>query len=139
MVELSTATLGDFNGQITLSPLSENAQPFCGVLTDVVINLSGSIKLLGDFNDDSIVDKLDIDLMRMAVIAMTSDALFNVDGLDDPNIPNEADFVELANRFGMTFPSVVPSSNVPEPATLVILSVPMLLRISRRLTRRRTG
>ena len=49
----------------------------------------------GDFNNDNMVDNLDIDLMRDAVINMTSDSQFNVDGLGDPDIPDESDFDHL--------------------------------------------
>jgi len=49
----------------------------------------------GDFNHDSAVDDADIDLLRLAVINMTSDAAFNVDGIGDENIPDESDFAFL--------------------------------------------
>ena len=83
--------------------------------------------LLGDFNNDSVVNRDDIDLIRNAVLNMTSDPIFNVDGVDG-DIPTESDFdfliediigtgrgdgdlnkiinfedfVPLANNFGMT-------------------------------------
>ena len=46
---------------------------------------------LGDLNLDNIVNCADIDVMRDAVIAMTSDPIFNVDGVGG-NIPDEDDF-----------------------------------------------
>ena len=49
----------------------------------------------GDFNNDNFIDDLDIDLLRGAVISATSDPQFNVDGLNDPNIPDAADFAHL--------------------------------------------
>ena len=60
--------------------------------------------LPGDFNNDERVDNLDIDILRGAVINMTSDAQFNVDGSGDPNIPNEGDFDFLISSLIGTLP-----------------------------------
>jgi hypothetical protein len=62
-------------------------------------------RLLGDFNGDGKVDDVDIDLLRDAILGMSSDVKFNVNGLGDPNTPDEADFtymieVILATAFG---------------------------------------
>ena len=59
----------------------------------------------GDFNSDCAIDQIDIDLLRLAVINMTSDPDFNVDGIGVFNIPDAADFdhmitVILATGFG---------------------------------------
>ena len=45
-----------------------------------------------DFNGDSNCDDVDIDLLADAVRNGTSDSQFNVDGLGDLNIPDDADF-----------------------------------------------
>ena len=45
-----------------------------------------------DFNASTTCDDVDIDLLAAAVRNGTSDAQFNVDGLGDPNIPDDADF-----------------------------------------------
>ena len=45
-----------------------------------------------DFNSSGGCDDADIDLLADAVRNGTSDAKFNVDGLGDPNIPDDADF-----------------------------------------------
>ena len=45
-----------------------------------------------DFNADSNCDDVDIDLLASAVRNGTSDSKFNVDGVGDPNIPDDADF-----------------------------------------------
>ena len=45
-----------------------------------------------DFNSDTLCDDVDIDLLAAAVRNGTSDSKFNVDGLGDPNIPDDADF-----------------------------------------------
>ena len=47
--------------------------------------------LLGDANFDNVVDGDDIDLMREAILNLTSDPIFNVDGIGS-DIPDEADF-----------------------------------------------
>ena len=59
----------------------------------------------GDFNGDKIVDNLDIDLLRTAVIANSSDANFNIDGLGDLNVPDEADFDFLISNIIRTEPA----------------------------------
>lgn len=46
---------------------------------------------LGDFNNDNLVNCDDIDLIRSAILATTSDPIFNVDGAGG-DIPTEADF-----------------------------------------------
>ena len=139
-----------------------------------------------DFNADSNCNEVDIDLLADAVRNGTSDSQFNVDGLGDPNIPDDADFdfyitddsmlstglgdhdlnmivnfndfvvlsnnfgvtptgwgqgngntdettnfndfVRLSNNFGMNFAS---DSNVPEPATLVVLGLAVMAGIRR--------
>lgn len=45
-----------------------------------------------DFNSNSLCDQVDIDLIAAAVRNMTSDSEFNVDGLGDPDIPDNNDF-----------------------------------------------
>ena len=45
-----------------------------------------------DFSSDSLCDDVDIDLLAAAVRNGTSDSKFNVDGLGDANIPDDADF-----------------------------------------------
>ncbi|MEM7146989.1 MAG: choice-of-anchor D domain-containing protein [Verrucomicrobiota bacterium] len=42
-VSLSAATLGSFNGTITLNPRSQNASGFDGALTNVVLNIRGEV------------------------------------------------------------------------------------------------
>ena len=58
--------------------------------------------LPGDLNNDYTVDNLDIDLMRDAVINMTSDSKFNVDAQGHPNVPDSNDF-----DFYITDPSML--------------------------------
>lgn len=55
-----------------------------------LVSLSHSLPC--DFNVSSACDDSDIDLLAAAVRNGTSDAKFNVDGLGDPNIPDDADF-----------------------------------------------
>ena len=45
-----------------------------------------------DFNSDTVCNDVDIDLLAAAVREASSDLQFNVDGLGDPNIPDDADF-----------------------------------------------
>ena len=45
-----------------------------------------------DFSGDGECNEIDIDLLADAVRNDTSDSQFNVDGLGDPNIPDDADF-----------------------------------------------
>ena len=53
---------------------------------------SGTGGMACDFNADSSCDVVDIDLLADAVRNGTTDLQFNVDGLGDPNIPDDADF-----------------------------------------------
>ena len=63
-----------------------------------------SVAQVADFNNDGVVDGLDIDLMRDAVINMTNDSQFNVDGIGDPDVPDEGDFNFLLNSIINTGP-----------------------------------
>ena len=59
----------------------------------------------GDFNSDCLVNDIDIDLLRQAILNLTSDAKFNLDGIGDPTVPDSNDFthmieVTLATAFG---------------------------------------
>ena len=47
--------------------------------------------LPGDFDSDGVVNCDDIDLIRDAILASTSDSIFDVDGMDS-DIPTESDF-----------------------------------------------
>ena len=47
--------------------------------------------VLGDFNNDSVVDHDDIDLIRNAILNVTSDPIFDIDGSGN-DIPDVADF-----------------------------------------------
>ena len=53
---------------------------------------NGSGGLACDFDNSTTCDDADIDLLAAAVRNGTSDSQFNVDGLGDPNIPDNADF-----------------------------------------------
>ena len=58
-----------------------------------------------DMDGNSVCDAADIDLMRAAINAGTSDSKFNVDGVGG-SVPNMADLIELvtgANFFGTQF------------------------------------
>ena len=64
----------------------------CGFrLSKEFADKNGGVWPLPDFNNDNVVDDLDIDLLRNAIISATSDPIFDVDGLDG-NIPTESDF-----------------------------------------------
>ena len=46
----------------------------------------------GDFNHDCLLDQPDIDLLRDAILAATSNGEFNVDGANNPTVPDSNDF-----------------------------------------------
>lgn len=56
-----------------------------------------SVAQVGDFNSDGVVDDIDIDLVRYAVINMTNDSQFDIDGIGNPNVPDDGDFIFLVN------------------------------------------
>lgn len=64
-----------------------------------------TVSIKCDMDGNSVCDAADIDLMRAAINAGTSDSKFNVDGVGG-SVPNMADLIELvtgANFFGTQF------------------------------------
>ena len=79
----------DFDGLLDNSGTPHDKFGDYALLVSVVDMIPLSV--LGDFNNDSLVNNDDIDLMRNAIGAMISDHIYNVDLLNG-DTPTEADF-----------------------------------------------
>ena len=171
-----------YDEALTAQQVSDNFDD--GVAAGIPLSGGG---LPCDFSSDDICNQTDIDLIAAAVRNMTSDSQFNVDGVGDPNVPdnndfnfyitndtmigtghgdanldflvNFVDFVNLSNNFGSSGTgwltgnfntddvsnfndfvllsnnfgiSFVSGSNVPEPASLGVITLITLSILRRR-------
>ena len=110
---------------ISLAGKSENETGFSQSLPILSATISGKVAVLGDFNDNNILEVEDLDLLTLALGEMSADALFdvNLNGtfdeadrihwieslsgslLGDTDLNGSVDFLDflaLANGFGMS-------------------------------------
>ncbi|MEM9295022.1 MAG: dockerin type I domain-containing protein [Planctomycetota bacterium] len=124
---LDLTNAGTFSSTFTLDLADHAAILGANDLPDLTVQLLATVGdpvLLGDANDDGVVDLLDFDILASNFNTNTangaSDGDFNGDGTVDL-----LDFDILAQNFGATSPSTVPE---PASAALLTLAVPALLR-----------
>ncbi|MEM7683073.1 MAG: dockerin type I domain-containing protein [Planctomycetota bacterium] len=126
-INLDLSNTGTFSTSFTLD-LADHAGVFGAAdladLTVQVLATVGDPILVGDANDDGVVDLLDFDILsdnfNSTVIGGVGDGDFNGDGQ-----VNLLDFALLADNFGASAPSTVPE---PASAALLALAAPALIR-----------
>lgn len=92
--------------------------------------IGGASELLGDFNDDQIVDAADYTVWRDA---LASAGTLDNDG--DTGIADAGDYDDWKNNFGATSFTTVSAGAVPEPASAALLGLAIVSAFS--LNRRR--
>jgi hypothetical protein len=120
MVSLDSSAAGTFNGSFTLAPLSTNARPFTMDLPPITVQLTGQVRVAGDYNQDGSVNAADYVLWRKALNQQVT-AFSGADG-DGDAIVDDGDYGVWRTNFGRTAsPGAIATAAVPESAAHVLL------------------
>jgi hypothetical protein len=146
IISLDDSAVGDFAGQITLQPQSQNPQPFSQNLAPITIHLIGEVRLGGDYNLDGTVNAADYTVWRNT-LGLNVAAGTGADGSGPGGVPDgmitRHDFDYWKSRYGIMAPGVGSGTtpqlsdsahSVPEPASFLMLAfVLTTLAAARRL------
>ena len=89
-IALDPNKFGEFNGEITLLPRSENESGFSLEQDTITISVRGEVIQLGDFNEDGLLDVFDLDALTNAIAGdvpfdpkydLTEDSVLNTSDL----------------------------------------------------------
>ncbi len=129
VVSLDDSHVGAFNGQITLVPQSTNPQPFSQNLPQIVIHLTGQVRLGGDYNQDGTVNAADYTVWRNMLGQSVAPGT-GADGTGPGDTPDgmvtRLDYDYWKSRYGATAPAAGSQTNVPEPMTLLLVLAALL-------------
>ena len=140
VIELDGNAMGDFSGQVTLMPTSENAGGSSEALPNVTITISGSVTPMpGDADSDGDVDFVDYITTKGNFGTLTG-AVWSDGDFDGDGDVDFVDYITAKGNFGKSAICLTPGAggDIPEPATLalVVLGGAALLGRSRRRAER---
>jgi hypothetical protein len=132
MIQLTSATIGSFVGQITFQPQSTNPQPFSMNLSPITIHLLGTVRILGDYNGNGTVDAADYVIWR-DTLGQSGNGLV-ADGNGNDRI-DDGDYDVWRSHFGTGSGAAASAgtlpTGVPEPTAVAIFGMGVLLLMVR--------